>query len=583
MRLIVSNKVFWALMLLFFMSFMWMFSWAVDPYGVLHRYGDNRVGFKSAALTNPRLFKVENIKEAMPSVVLLGGESVFKGFNSNAGFIEGRSIYNMGLPDASLYEIYRLLKYSKETVGIKTAVISLEFSIFNAHFSGEENEFDEYLLSDGYFAEIRKLWKSLLSPSVFLDSIDQVLSDSDDGGYTGNGSLTNDYLNALPPLKYNSKFQQEEEYYLSTGYFPGGPKKYRFRDLDTDADSFQYFRRILEYSKSNDIELFLYIPPYHSRHIEVIYEAGLLGKYEEWKRNLVDIVSVQNDGTNVSIFDFSGDSVRSSESVPLLGDAQSIMSWYWSGVNFKPKMGELILKGIFKNDKALPNMMLSKENIDRHIISQRKSAFVYRVRNRSATRSIVALSTESSHRRPLVSYKLQLIANALKLIEEGEEDKNSLVEQLGYESISELQTALRQVTGVEFDEYLAIYSSGRVVSEDLDRVLTAKLLLTNTYLALSKVALVSGFDNMKHFSSTFKAYTSQRPLQYRVENGRDTLRDVPRVEIAKNLLETTTLTTDDVVEGAGFGNLTIMKKLFKENTGLLPSEYRERSLVAGDL
>lgn len=71
----------------------------------------------------------------------------------------------------------------------------------------------------------------------------------------------------------------------------------------------------------------------------------------------------------------------------------------------------------------------------------------------------------------------------------------------------------------------------------------------------------------RHFIRRFKKATEETPLGY--------LQQI-RIEKAKDYLETTSETVNEITIGIGYENSSSFRKLFKDATGLSPSEYRSR-------
>lgn len=76
----------------------------------------------------------------------------------------------------------------------------------------------------------------------------------------------------------------------------------------------------------------------------------------------------------------------------------------------------------------------------------------------------------------------------------------------------------------------------------------------------------------RHFIRRFKKATDETPLSY--------LQQI-RIERAKDYLETTLETVNEITQVIGYENSSSFRKLFKEATGLSPSEYRTR-FIRGD-
>lgn len=71
----------------------------------------------------------------------------------------------------------------------------------------------------------------------------------------------------------------------------------------------------------------------------------------------------------------------------------------------------------------------------------------------------------------------------------------------------------------------------------------------------------------RHFIRRFKKATGETPLRY--------LQQI-RIEKAKDFLETTSETVNEITGGIGYENSGSFRKLFKKATGLSPSKYRSR-------
>jgi transcriptional regulator GlxA family with amidase domain len=84
--------------------------------------------------------------------------------------------------------------------------------------------------------------------------------------------------------------------------------------------------------------------------------------------------------------------------------------------------------------------------------------------------------------------------------------------------------------------------------------------------AIQTMSEMSGLPR-RTFSRRFKACTGYSPQQY--------LQAV-RVEEAKQLLETSQVAIDDVVDQVGYGDERAFRKIFKKMAGITPSAYRKR-------
>lgn len=70
----------------------------------------------------------------------------------------------------------------------------------------------------------------------------------------------------------------------------------------------------------------------------------------------------------------------------------------------------------------------------------------------------------------------------------------------------------------------------------------------------------------------FQQATGEGPLAYAQRM---------RVEVAKQLLETTALSFEGIVERVGYTDVSSFRRLFKRETHLSPREYRRRFSIGG--
>lgn len=91
---------------------------------------------------------------------------------------------------------------------------------------------------------------------------------------------------------------------------------------------------------------------------------------------------------------------------------------------------------------------------------------------------------------------------------------------------------------------------------------------SNFNQTISVEALASDLGiSQRHFVRRFKRATGDSPLLY--------LQRI-RIETAKKKLEKTMLSIDEITQNVGYENPNSFRKLFKKNTGLSPSQYRNR-------
>lgn len=111
-----------------------------------------------------------------------------------------------------------------------------------------------------------------------------------------------------------------------------------------------------------------------------------------------------------------------------------------------------------------------------------------------------------------------------------------------------------------------IVARARSSSKDNDIQQALRYIHNNfaTEISLDRVAMTAGISKF-HFSRLFKKMTGSTYQSY--------LNQV-RVEQAKNLLQSDTLTVTDIGYAVGYSDLTHFERIFKKLTGTTPSQYR---------
>ncbi|WP_421723286.1 helix-turn-helix domain-containing protein [Bauldia sp.] len=79
--------------------------------------------------------------------------------------------------------------------------------------------------------------------------------------------------------------------------------------------------------------------------------------------------------------------------------------------------------------------------------------------------------------------------------------------------------------------------------------------------SMANLAAMSGF----HFSRSFKAATGSSPLQYVI---------AARIDLAKVLLKTTSLTVAEIAHRVGYNDLSRFGQHFKRTAGATPAQFR---------
>ena len=129
----------------------------------------------------------------------------------------------------------------------------------------------------------------------------------------------------------------------------------------------------------------LFIHPIHASLQQIIKYSDLWSAFEDWKRNLVRIISDQNSvqTQEVKLWDFSGyNSFTTEEETPSESLIRT-MKWYYEALHYSKELGELMLDRIYDykdESRVIPDdfgILLSEKNIDDHLKRIRKQQTKY--------------------------------------------------------------------------------------------------------------------------------------------------------------------------------------------------------------
>jgi len=142
-----------------------------------------------------------------------------------------------------------------------------------------------------------------------------------------------------------------------------------------------------------------------------------------------------------------------------------------------------------------------------------------------------------------------------------------LIEKFGYD---ELATVCRKMLLMEPRHSQSPYFIFDYYKDHADlAVKKAQCQMEETFtesISVESLANTLGISP-RHFARRFKKATGDSPLQY--------LQRI-RIEAAKQRLEKTMDSLDEITQQVGYEDPNSFRKLFKKNTGLLPQEYRNR-------
>jgi hypothetical protein len=334
----------------------------IDPYGyfdppTISGVNELPLGFNH----RPLLAKSLAVSELRPATIILGNSRAEAAYDPQHPAITLQPAYNLAIGGAGLSVLHRYFLEALAAGGLRQVILALDLTMFDSAANAADPGLDSVLLTDatgkpaGNARKWRRLAFILLSGTTSSDSW---------WSYTHQGK---------PVAIYTRSGLREEAYDIAQVEREGGPRQASLRaesgflagtlrDVESSdfrasyATTLAALQEIVDLSAKHGIQLKLIINPIHARQNYVLDAAGLWPLYENWKRDLVS--AAQRSPELVSLWDFSGVSSCTAESLPPDTNAASTMRWYRESSHFRRVLGNRVLDRVFgrPDDGACPGL-----------------------------------------------------------------------------------------------------------------------------------------------------------------------------------------------------------------------------------
>ena len=326
----------------------------VDPYAIIGTPPiAGLTAQKPAAADWPRVTKAYMVQRAHPTTLIIGNSTADVGFNpdSTAWPPRARPVFNLaidgGLPSTHL----RYLQHALSVTHPTHVLISVNFTesmVLPTHqlSAATQSQFD---------FEPRMLVRPDGTPNPayahghFIDLVFATLS------FTAVSDSINTLLHQNDP---NSTYE------TATGWNNGGKFQRWAREdgfyslvMNKDRDKAPQFARwreqkilqinevlqMVRLARTHGADVTVVIIPNHTDEMDTLRQLGLDADYDSWKTAIVDGVTQAAPNGGAVIWDFSGYSQYTTETVPAAGDHTHRMRWFWEPVHFQAALGDLMI------------------------------------------------------------------------------------------------------------------------------------------------------------------------------------------------------------------------------------------------
>ena len=305
--------------------------------------------------------------------------------------------YNLALPGTTMTTLWHTARFANSQTPSRALLLGLDLFMFNdCRTQIHEPQFIEFQQRLGQgpdvigFAALNRrltdLGLGLLSLDITRKSIrtlqrQQAYQDPESGlldlradGYW--------YKYDVSGRSTRSEFRAIEKQYLSAGWFPPPENCYALRPQHS-ASHLSAFMQLLELAHRQDIQLTLYVSPFHARLAEAMDLAGLWETFENLKRQWVSINAAAATAAGkppFALWDFSGYSSITTEAVPPRGDKVTRMQWFQDSTHGRVALGNRIQDRVSGAADPEFGVQLTSQNLDAHLQLTRQHRQDYRRR-----------------------------------------------------------------------------------------------------------------------------------------------------------------------------------------------------------
>ncbi|MBV6499710.1 MAG: hypothetical protein CJBNEKGG_02173 [Prosthecobacter sp.] len=310
---------------------------AVNPYGLFATDWLHAVD-KPETFTHLRMVKAAQTRHLKPKALILGSSRAETGLDPAHPGWTAHPVYNLGLSNASIYEVRRYLEHACAVGEVRQVVVLLDFTSFLAGGTVAPDFLEERLAirpdgSPGASGVWCDLPAGLLTWSALEGSLATLRGREGEKRYLPDGSRDA----ASEDSRVLSKGGAIRAFAAYEAKVLGGQVDHNARLGDTE---FGHLAAILRLARARDIDLRLALSPMHVRYLTILELQGRWQMYQDWKRALLRLVTEEAGGkTPFPLLDFGVCTPQTTDPVPAAGLAR----YYYEASHFNKVLGKQLL------------------------------------------------------------------------------------------------------------------------------------------------------------------------------------------------------------------------------------------------
>ena len=393
----------WTLATLVLLAAIATINLVVDPYDLFRAVdvdGFNRI--KSQASQRTVLFKRTNVERVRPKALILGNSRAEVGFDPDSpGWPDAaKPVFNLALPGTGPFSMLAEFQRLEAFGDAKLLLVGVDFLDFRTNPLKRSDFTPPQISTDSNWKVVRDYGSALLTIDALIDALATIRAqrDANSPQLTPAGfNPMRDYVGIAAREGYYLMFRQRNQ--ENAKNYARGPKSV-YQANGHAAPEFGAISQLLSTAHRRNVAVRLVIYPYHAQTLVLFHQAGLWAAFEDWKRELVNVVERAPPHTDVELWDFSSFAPYADERVPAPGDTASKLRWYWEAGHFKSALGDLALTRIFERrpDNSQWGRRLSPQNIDAQLKELRAARDDYERAHPAEVAQLAALVSDAAGR-----------------------------------------------------------------------------------------------------------------------------------------------------------------------------------------
>jgi len=314
-----------------------LFNYAVNPFSIFESARVLGVNYiKPQSANRIAVFKKYQSIYFQPKTILVGNSRVEMGLNPEHIALSGyQPVYNLGVPGPAVRAQLSYAQHVVDNSNIETIILALDFRDFL-----DQQRVKHSKLTPLEINEFEDKIAALLSLDSLKASVATILSQKD--------SVPNRLPNGFNPAnEYREIINLEGQDALFEHQIRLLNSKLEGKQYDSNKIQIEILildKKITEWI-SNDIEVMLFINPYHADYYTTLEKHSLLSSFNHWRGLIVSIFSPK-----INYCDFTP--IGYEKSYDKLNENE--LKYFWEPTHYKRELGDIMIPMILNGCSGNP-------------------------------------------------------------------------------------------------------------------------------------------------------------------------------------------------------------------------------------